>query len=307
MPKVTVIIPTFNRAHFLRAAIESVLIQTFRNFEIVVVDDASNDETPSIVRSFRHAPIRYLRHDSKKGQGAARNTGIREARGEYIALLDDDDEWLPEKLEQQVTLLDTLPTRVGLVYTGFLKIDASNRRIIAKILPKERGNVFDALCRENWIGCSTVLVRRHCFDVAGYFDEELASGEDYDMWLRISKEFSFEYIIEPLVSYRVHGSQLSAHYESLIVGMEALIRKHGSFFAANSKSYSLLYLSLGVHYCFKGDLMKGRVAFFRAIKLYPFDIRHYFNLGLSLLGAENFKKLKMLKETVGEPRPVLKL
>jgi len=299
MPKVSVIIPTFNRAHYLKAAIESVLAQNFRDLEIVVVDDASKDETSLIVRSFTQAPIRYVRHDSKKGPGAARNSGIREARGEYIALLDDDDEWRPGKLEQQVALLDTLPARVGLVYTGFLKIDASSKRIIAKILPKERGNVFDALCRENFLGCSTVLLRRHCLEMTGYFDEELTSAEDYDMWLRISKEFSFEYIPEALVSYRVHGSQLSAHYESLIVGMEALIRKHGSFFAANSKSYSLLYLSLGVHYCFKGDLIKGRVAFVRAIKLYPFDIRHYFNLGLSLLGAENFKKLKMLKETVG--------
>ena len=120
MPKVSVVIPTHNRAGFLQAAIQSVLNQTFQDFEIIVVDDASEDQTTEIVRSFSDPRIRYMRHESNKGQGASRNDGIRQASGEYIALLDDDDEWLPEKLAKQVALLDSSPSQVGMIYTWLL-------------------------------------------------------------------------------------------------------------------------------------------------------------------------------------------
>jgi glycosyltransferase involved in cell wall biosynthesis len=297
MPQVSVIIPTCNRALFLRAAIESVLNQTFQDFEIIVVDDASNDETAETVRSLADGRIRYLRHERKKGQGATRNAGIRDARGEYIALLDDDDEWLPTKLQKQVALLDALPNQVGLIYTGFFRIDASSKRVLSEVLPKERGNVFHALCRGNWIGtCSTVLLRRSCFDNAGLFDEDLASGADYDLWLRISKEFEVDFINEPLVFYNVHNNRISTNYESLTSGLEAQLRKHDTALARNKRTHSERYLSLGVLYCYQGQLVKGRQAFLKAIRLFPFELRNYFNLCLSLLGVSNFKKIKEFKQ-----------
>src|SRR5678815_5471292 len=118
MPKVSVVIPTRNRAEFLRAAIQSVLNQTFQGFEIIVVDDASEDKTPEIVRTFTDTRMTYVRHDTNKGQGVTRNDGISRASGEFIALLDDDDEWLPGKLEKQIRVLDSSRSDVGLVYTG---------------------------------------------------------------------------------------------------------------------------------------------------------------------------------------------
>ena len=298
MPKVSVIIPTCNRARFLRAAIESVLNQTFQDFEIIVVDDASNDDTPTMMETLPDTRIRYLRQGSKKGQGATRNAGILEARGEYIALLDDDDEWLPTKLQKQVALLDALPNEVGLIYTGFFRIDANSKRVLSEDIPQERGNVLHALCRGNWIGtCSTVLLRRSCFNNVGLFDEELASGADYDMWLRISKEFDVDFINEQLVFYNVHNNRISTNYESLTSGLEAQLRKHDSVLARNRKSYSERYLSLGVLYCYQGQLVKGRQAFFKAIRLFPFELKNYFNLCLSFLGGSNFKKIKEFKET----------
>ena len=297
MPKVSVIIPTCNRAQFLRSAIESVRKQTFQDFEIIVVDDASNDETPEVVRSFADGRVRYLRRESKRGQGATRNDGIREARGEYIALLDDDDEWLPTKLQKQVALLGALPNEVGLIYTGFFRIDASSKRVLSEVTPTERGKVFHALGRGNWIGtCSTVLLRRSCFDKAGLFDEDLASGADYDMWLRIAKEFEVDFINERLVFYNVHNSRISTNYESLTSGLEAQLRKHNSVLARDRRRYSERYLSLGIFYCYQGQVMKGRQAFFKAIRLFPLEPRNYFNLCLSLLGGRNFKKIKEFKD-----------
>ncbi len=127
MPKVSVVVLTHNRRRLLRRAISSILNQTFQDFEIVLVDDASTDNTPEVVRSFGDARIKYIRHEVNKGEAGSRNTGVTSSSGDYIAFLDDDDEWLPEKLEQQVRLLDSSPSQVGAVYTGFLKIDRSPR------------------------------------------------------------------------------------------------------------------------------------------------------------------------------------
>ena len=121
-------------------------------------------------------------------------------------------------------------------------------------------------------------------------------SEDYDLWIRISKEFKWECIKEPLVKYSATGDKISNDCEKIIEGYEILVQKYEKLFARNRKSWSSLHLSLGVLYCYNKNPAKGRKAFLKAIQLYPFEIRHYFNFGLSLLGANNFKKLKELKE-----------
>jgi glycosyltransferase involved in cell wall biosynthesis len=297
MPKVSVIIPTHNRASFLPAAVQSVLNQTFQDFEVIVVDDASDDETPAVMRSFTDPRITYVRHDSNKGQGETRNDGIRRATGEYIALLDDDDEWLPQKLEKQVHLLDGSSTMVGLVYTGFRKIDARTREVVGEVVPDRRGYVFEEIARRNWIGtCSTVLCRRSCLKIAGLFDETLVAGVDYDLWLRISRQYQVEYIKDPLVNYNVHNSNLSNNYAMVIRGMETTNRKYGHLFNLHRKSYSDRYHSIGMFYCLNGNLRQGREAFWNAIRLYPFDGKYYFRLATTLLGAKTFRRANDFKE-----------
>jgi glycosyltransferase involved in cell wall biosynthesis len=297
MPKVSVVIPTHNRALFLRAAIQSVLNQTFQDFEIVVVDDASEDHTSAVIRSFGDSRIQYIRHETNKGQGVTRNDGISRALGEYIALLDDDDEWLPAKLEKQVHLLDNRPSKVGLVYTGLYRIDASSRRVIYTVHPEKRGYAFEELCRKNWIGtCSSVLIRKACFDKTGLFDEALASKADYDMWLRIAKEFDIEYIREPLVLYIAHDDTISTNYDSLIQGTEAQLGKYGSLFARDNRGNSDRYFALGIYYCHIGNKQKGKEALLKAIRLYPFAVRPYFYLCLVLLGTDNVKKWKQHRD-----------
>jgi glycosyltransferase involved in cell wall biosynthesis len=298
MPKVSVIIPTHNRATLLQNAIQSVLNQTFLDFEIIVVDDASEDHTSQVIRSFAESRIRYIRHETNKGQGATRNAGLRQASGEYVALLDDDDEWMPEKLEKQVDLLDRSPAKVGMVYTGVYRVEASSKRVISQLIPEKRGSLFEEMCKNNWIGgCSAVLLRRACFDKIGWFDEGLAAQADYDLWLRISKEFDIEYIREPLVLFRTrHGDRISTNYDSVIQGMEAQLTKYGPLFARDNRSYSRRYFKLGTNYCLNGSVKEGRAALLKAIRLYPFALRPYYYLCLSLLGTDKIKKWKQLRE-----------
>jgi glycosyltransferase involved in cell wall biosynthesis len=293
MPKVSVIIPTHNRAEFLRSAITSVLNQTFQDFEIIIIDDVSKDHTREVIASFNDARIKVIRNQISKGAAGARNIGIMNSNGEYVAFLDDDDEWLPEKLKIQTCLLDNSPPDVGGICTGCFIIEKVSRRVLSIDKPE-----LNDLSKGNFITTSSILLRGECFKKCGLFDESMPTNSDYDMWIRISTEFSFKVIKDALVNYYVHENRLTLNYEKKIRGIEILFGKYGDFFKNGPKEYSKQYLSLGVFYCYKGEVRKGRKAFSKAIIINPFEPRNYFNFILSLLGAEGFKKLKRAKEKV---------
>ena len=176
MPKVSVIIPTHNRAESLRSAITSVLNQTYQDFEIIIIDDASKDNTREVIAHFSDTRIKYIYNQLGKGDAGSRNIGIINSSGEYIALLDDDDEWLPEKLEMQTYLLDNGPSEVGGVYTGRIPIEKVSGRILPIYNPKTTD-----LLKENCITTSSILIRKKCFEKYGLFDEGMPSCSDYDM------------------------------------------------------------------------------------------------------------------------------
>ncbi len=192
MPTVSVIIPTHNRNGFLRSAIESVLNQTFQAFEIIVVDDASSEDVQGMVKGFHDRRVRCIRHEINKGEAGARNTGLIHAQGEYIAFLDDDDVWFPEKLGLQVRALDNSASKVGGVYSGYIAVDCGSQRIMNTKIPTKRGDIYQDLLLRNVIGTpSTVLIRRACIAVAGVFDENIFYGVDHDFYLRCRKTLSF--------------------------------------------------------------------------------------------------------------------
>ena len=210
MPKVTVVIPTFNRAQLVTHAIDSVLAQTFQDFELIVVDDRSTDNTAEILRS-KYGERITLVSSEVKFLPIARNTGIKLAKGEYIALLDDDDYWYPTKLEKQVALLESSSPAIGLIYcSNDVIVDGkvSNEKYIAS----QRGNVFKTLLLENVItgSASAALVRKECFDKVGYFDPILQGAEDRDMWIRIARDYEVDFVPEVLVSIRHIGSSVKA-------------------------------------------------------------------------------------------------
>src|SRR5262245_27684083 len=219
-PGVSVIIPTHNRAHFLPTALRSVLDQTFQDLEIMVVDDASTDGTPGIRQQFQDPRIHWLRHDSNRGGAAARNTGIANSRGEYIAFLDDDDEWHPEKLARQIEVMRKRPAEIAAVYTGYPAADRATGHVRGRMTPRRRGDLQAYLLKSNPIGgTSSVLLRRACQALVGLFDETLPSFQDRDLWIRISREFHFDYVEQPLLNYFSHPKKVWTNLESLIKGL----------------------------------------------------------------------------------------
>ncbi len=200
-PAVSVVIPTYNRAHVLGRALKSVLAQTFDDFEVLVVDDGSTDDTEDLVTAFGDSRIRYLAQSENRGVGAARNRGLREARGEFVAFLDSDDEWHPKKLDRQIAVFRDRPEEIGLVYTGVESVFGDGSRRVD--LPTRRGNVYEKLLLENVIhgGGSNAMIRRNVIATVGFFDEAFPAIEDYDYWLRISRFFEIDFVDEPLIRY----------------------------------------------------------------------------------------------------------
>ena len=293
MPQVSVIIPTHNRSEFLRSAIASVLSQAYQDFELIVVDDASTDTTAEVVASFNDERIKFIRHETNQGGSAARNTGIRNSKGDYIAFLDDDDEWLPEKLSKQVQVLLSSPPEVACVYTGWLDVDRSTGSILAKHIPSKRGNLSKGLTAENSVGStSAVLLKRACLRKVGLFDEDLPCSQDYDLWIRLSKEFLFECVPEPLFKYCIHQNKISTNLD----GSRQGIGNYGgkvprlSVIVLPSENISISGSCAVFPAIFTGEGKLSR----RAIRLFPFQLKAYLDLCLTLFGPQAFAKAKAI-------------
>jgi glycosyltransferase involved in cell wall biosynthesis len=295
MPLVSVIIPTYNRARFLGGAIRSVFAQSFKDVEVIVVDDCGSDDTEAVIKGLPKATIRYFRHGERRGGAAARNTGITESSGEFIAFLDDDDEWYPEKLARQMQIMLASPAEVGAVHTGYFIVDRGNGQIRGQMVPTERGDLYEKLLAGNCIGgTSSMLMRRSCFEKIGLFDERLPSFQDYDLWLRAARKYHFECIREPMLKYFVHADKIWTNSHALIQGLELMLEKYGHAPAFRRKC-ATYYLGLGVQYCDGSQCDAGRKALLRAARLNPLAVEPYIYLGLSMLGGENFRRARQAK------------
>ena len=207
-PPVSVIIPTFNRAHVLSRAIDSVLGQSFEDFELLVVDDGSADGTAELMERYGrwHPRVRYLVQSANAGVSAARNRGMNEACGRLIAFLDSDDEWLPEKLAAQVSFFDEAPRDVGLLYGGVRTVGASTW----VFRPKTRGWIHPNLLERNVIhSTSNVMIRREVFEKIGGFQEQIPAIEDWDYWIRVAKHFAIDYLEEDQSYYYESPDELN--------------------------------------------------------------------------------------------------
>ena len=207
-PLVSVILPAFNRAWSLKRALDSILFQENANLETIVVDDGSTDDTPALLSSYGDR-IRVIRQ-TNQGVSAARNTGIRAARGDLIALLDSDDTWLPGKISAQVDFFSTHPEAL-ICQTEEIWIRNGVRVNPRRRHKKHRGMIFEQSLPLCLISPSAVMMRRELLDAVGLFDEQLPACEDYDLWLRITWKYPVGLIDEPLiVKHGGHADQLSA-------------------------------------------------------------------------------------------------
>ncbi len=228
-PTVSVIIPTYNRASLIGRAIQSVLDQTYQDCEIIVVDDGSTDDTGAILRSYGER-IRTIRHSRNKGAGSARNTGIRQANGRYIAFLDSDDEWLRKKLEIQMEAMRTAPSVVGVVYSGTWRVKGERKWLIPKPdqIPSDERLHRSLLSGAYMVLTPAALVKKECFETWGVFDERLPALEEWELWIRLSKSFRFLFVGEPHVIWHSVPGSLSTDRKVFLVGTFRIMKKHAA-------------------------------------------------------------------------------
>lgn len=206
MPEVSVIIPTYNSGRYVTEAVNSVLRQSFDDFEVIVIDDGSTDDTQSVMSRYG-SPVRYIRQENS-GVSRARNRGIEESRGRYVAFLDADDTWLPNKLEKQITAIRNQQSYRA-CYSAFLVVDSRLTPLDVNHSKRCSTALEDLLLYGNVVGTpGTVLCERALFD-KGAFDPELSQCADWDMWVRLAVETDFLYLDEPLICYRQHDANMS--------------------------------------------------------------------------------------------------
>ena len=215
----SVILPSYNRAHLLDRAISSVLAQTAPDLELIVVDDHSTDRTREVVESFADERVRYLRTERRRGAAAARNVGIDRASGEFVAFVDSDDEWLPEKLERQLGAFVASGPRVALVYGARRLDDRGTDR-------HPSGDVLEALLVGNFIGTGQILVRSECLRTVGAFDERLPSAQDWDLWIRLAERYRFLYLDGVVCAYHLQPDSISHDRDAKVRGYRLLAAKH---------------------------------------------------------------------------------
>jgi glycosyltransferase involved in cell wall biosynthesis len=210
---ISIIIPSYNREKTIGRALESVLAQTYQDWEVIVMDDGSRDQTEAVIAGYsRDQRIRYFKQ-ANAGPVVARNNAVKYAQGELLAFLDSDDEWLPEKLEKQLAVLSQHNKPV-LVIGNYIYVNEKNEQLGefygVKTVPHS-GFVLKYLLADNFVLTSSVLMPRALFLEQGGFDEKLnlIIGEDHEFWLRLAGNIEFYYVVEPVVLYRVHSVQLT--------------------------------------------------------------------------------------------------
>jgi glycosyltransferase involved in cell wall biosynthesis len=233
---VSVIIPVFNRSDILSRAIKSVLQQSYKHIEILVVDDHSTENLSELCKTF---PVQYLKSQGK-GVSAARNTGIKVSRGDYIAFLDSDDEWQPQKVQLQFEFLINYPT-LSIVHSN--EVWRYNDKTVTQLAKHKKygGRIFDKCLNLCIIGASCTMARRDLFDRHGYFDENFPTCEDYDLWLRISAKENIGFLEDALtIKHAGHSDQLSLKYHSMDMWRLRALAKHLNSKSLSEYEYSLL-------------------------------------------------------------------
>ena len=288
MPRVSVIIPTYNSATFLPETIESVLAQTYEDYEIIVVDDGSTDSTKEVLDPYSDK-IKYI-YQQNHGAGSARNTGIKHSQGEYIAFLDADDIWLPEKLHIQANYLDNNP-EIAMVYSQSLRISVGGKSLSKKSRDRNlpSGEVFNKLFLRNFIlTCTAVMVRKRVLNTIGLFNESLITSEDWDLWLRIAREFKVSGIGKYLCKRRQLSESLSRNREIVYKSRRLVIEQHykssqGSDRpiapALYKKALARLLYRVGNLHLAQGDKKKALEKFSLSLRYSPLNhlaLRYYF-------------------------------
>lgn len=292
-PKVSIIIPSFNAEKYISHAIETSLSQSFQDFEIIIINDGSTDATESIVKEFQvkySDKIVYV-YQKNKGLAVTRNVGLEIAKGDYIALLDADDVWLPNRLAVQVPILDE-DLSIGLVHANITRITDAGDVIGTPLRNKKylEGYIFEHIFLRNAdIACPTVLFRKACCTKVGNFDPNLTrlGCEDRDLWLRIAKEYKFAYVDEVLSYYRITKNSMSQNLEKMLKARLYVIDKYapdsGSNHQLRNRALAKVYRDLGDGALLTQNKVLANEYFCKSLRYDPFSWWTWLNLFKSIM------------------------
>lgn len=280
MPRVSIIMNCHNSGKYLPQALDSVFQQTFKDYEVIFWDNQSTDNSGEIALSYGE-PVRYFRGEEFLPLGAARNAAIEKAQGEYIAFLDCDDIWLPEKLEKQVELLDA-NKELGLVYSDCYLIDenGNGRGTWFSNFRPFRGNVFDEFFRVNFAAMPAVMIRREALGKVGMFNPRYEITEEYDLWLRIAEHYPIDFIEKPLAKYRVNSGIISKKvklridedFQIVEYWLEKKAISERDFRGKAKQKQAILHTSLMLYHFRNHEKRKTISQFLNLIRLLPYSL-----------------------------------
>ena len=290
-PLVSIIIPFYNSEKYIKRSLESILGQTYKNLEIILIDDGSTDRTVEIVKSYKDPRIIYL-FQKNQGQGPARNNGIKKSQGEYITFLDADDYYFPEKVEKQVRFLENHPEYQA-VYCNALHFYSDNPTVFFKKKGNfHSGDIFKDLLESSYINLNTIMVSRQILDKAGLFNENRYCPEDWELWLKISRAgFQFGYLDEDLVKVEIRPDSNTTMAIQWILKNNAL-KMFENIFSSMNHEEKVLYkteeilrkmrFKLAVA-CLVGGRKKDFFKTFVSLYKFPFKIFAYLAAGLLII------------------------
>jgi glycosyltransferase involved in cell wall biosynthesis len=276
-------------SRYVCEAVDSILAQTYPNVEVIVVDDGSTDGTTEALARYKNDPRVHIIRQGNRGQTAAKNRGLQEARGEFIGFCDADDRWRPEKLTRQLPLFDGRP-ELGVVYAHFQWIDGKGEPADTPSSVCYSGRITGKLIADNFVHFPSTLVRREAIDSVGGFDESLTMGIDFDLWLRISVDWEFLYLPEILVDYRIWEGQMSHRTDERLANAFRIMRRHLAEHpntvspAERRHAWAYTYTSRACWHARNRRALSSTADFLRAARWRPWDERLWRCVARALLG-----------------------
>ncbi len=294
-PKVSVIIPTFNRAGSILPALESVRCQTFENLEIIIVDDASEDATASLLESLDDPRIRTIRHDQNRGAAAARNTGTRSALGPFIAFQDSDDLWEPDKLALQLAELERKKDARVCYGTLVRTWDGKTTVTPKQSIVSKEGDLSEEILFHNVVGTPTMLLEKQAIIAVDGFDETLPCLEDWEINIRLAQQFRYAFVKQRCVKAEVQKNSISRNLDAVSIALDRIHGRHLELFRQNCRANAKFLARRGHYRAINGDLSAGRSFFLSSLQEFPFYVPAVALFVLSWLGIEAYQRVAQLK------------
>lgn len=296
---VSVVIPTYNRAELVQRAVHSVLSQTYPDLEVIVIDDASTDDTRDRIKTLQNIDhrVRYFRHESNRGAQAARNTGIQAAKGKYIAFLDSDNEWLPRKLEKQMALFSHKTDSLGAVYCGYQKVSIEGK-VLDEYVPQYRRLVYKQVL-DCWLtDTSTLVVHKDILEKIHGLNENIRAYHEWDLCIRLARECEFDFVPECLTLYHQHAlASISKDFLRDAYGYLDVVDTYREeiLHECGKRTLSEHYLKTGRLFVRADQFDLARAYFLKSIRYDPLKIKAMMHFGVSLLGKDVYGFLRSFR------------